>query len=56
MLKKIREWLFTPKIENSCGCVFCDLDLDTFWHDGYWWHCGKYLGTMIQCTNPNKYI
>lgn len=29
---------FWPEIRESCGCVFCDIDLEPFEAEGAFWH------------------
>ena len=40
---------FFPTVEDSCGCVFCDIDLEPFEAEGFKWH--KTNGNdPVRCT------
>lgn len=42
-----------PTVEDSCGCVFCDLELKPIKSSTGHWRHGTPAG-WVDCTNPKR--
>lgn len=40
-------------VEDSCGCVFCDIGLEPLYSGNTWWHELK-NGHIVHCDNPKR--
>ena len=55
-MKRARDSMMAPDVEDSCGCVFCDIDLEPVEHEGRQQHFVRVSKRLRKTAPPESWV